>query len=169
MKSTKSIVSTKQVTKSETKQEIKSESIGAQIDKVVATWAQTRKVTQDKLDKHLAQLDEIQTLVNDLQIALQSIDNQQAMAIKNVMNANSIQLEEPKKNKGTRISKDELQKAVDNVYAALSSTKHMSRSDIATNNGIELGLVVKALSKLAREGRAENNGIKGANGGWIRK
>jgi len=148
-------------------------SIGQQLDDAVGAFTTQRQVTGEALTGLKTKLVEIQGQITTHEQTLANIDRDQAAAVKAILSNNSIRLEPvvpfAAKSNGKKLSKTEMAAAIDAVANALSGSIHKSRSTLAEETGLDLRTVVRALSKLHREGKAESNGIRGANGGWIRK
>jgi hypothetical protein len=66
------------------------------------------------------------------------------------------------------MSSDELTKAAEAVLAKLTN-EPKNKSQLATDTGLDIKAVDRGLWKLAREGKAETNGVRGKNSGWLLK
>ena len=145
--------------------------VGSRIDQIVREFTERRTTHQTELEKLNAQLLELQTQIDTHGTALRTIDQEQADAIKAAMGEFQLALDfTPAKKTGsvTRMSSDELAKITEKVLGALAN-EPKSKSTLATETGYDVATVDKALWKLAREGKAETNGIKGKNSGWMKK
>lgn len=143
--------------------------------KVAALGAQEKSKILGKVDQLKAQRQELDDKIRELDKELKGLDENIWVGIRHAANDAGISIDQIKskiaRNSGhtpARASRADMQEAVEAVQLHLPPADGLfiPASDIATAAGLDRDRVKAALTRLLREGVAENNHKRGSAGGW---